>query len=136
MRYLVDANVLSEPTKVKPEMQVVSWLQERETEVCVNPIVVGEMKYGILKLPKGKKRTALLDWFHQGIVRIPMVKLDLETANCWAELLSRLRARGKAMSVKDSLIAASAKQHHLTVVTRNVRDFQETSLPILNPFVD
>lgn len=134
MKYLVDANVLSESTKSAPELSVVSWLQDHESLFCVNPIIVGEMKYGILKLPKGKKRQALLDWFHRGIVRVPVVKLDLETANCWAELLASLRRKGKAMPVKDSLIAASAKQHNLTVVTRNVRDFQEADVKILNPY--
>ncbi|MCA9775599.1 MAG: type II toxin-antitoxin system VapC family toxin [Candidatus Eremiobacteraeota bacterium] len=134
MRYLVDANVLSEPTKSKPAHSVLKWLQSNEAEICVNPIVVGEMKYGILKLPPGKKRQALLDWFETGIVRIPVVKLDLETANCWAALLSDLQKRGKAMPVKDSLIAASALQYDLVVVTRNVKDFQSTSLQVVNPF--
>lgn len=135
MKYLVDANVLSEPTKSEPEPKVLTWLQAHGNEICINPIVVGEMKYGILKLPESKKRRALLDWFQKGVVRIPIVKLDSETANCWAALLSDLRKRGKAMPMKDSLLAASAKQHHLIVATRNVRDFQATGLRIYNPFL-
>ena len=134
MKYLVDANVLSEPTKSKPVDSVLKWLQMNEAEICVNPIVVGEMKYGILKLSAGKKRRALLRWFEDGIARIPTLKLDLETANCWAALLSDLQKRGKAMPVKDSLIAASALQYDLVVVTRNVKDFQSTGLQVIDPF--
>ncbi len=134
MPYLVDANVLSEPTKLVPESTVLEWLQQNERQIWVNPIIVGEMKYGILKLPEGRKRRALLEWYHAGINLIPLVKMDLETSNCWALLLADLRKRGKAMPIKDSLIAASAKQHGLTIVTRNVKDFQVTGLPIHNPF--
>lgn len=134
MPYLVDANVLSEPTKLVPESTVLEWLQQNERQIWVNPIIVGEMKYGILKLPEGRKRRALLEWYHAGINLIPLVKMDLETSNCWALLLADLRKRGKAMPIKDSLIAASAKQHGLTIVTRNVKNFQVTGLPIHNPF--
>ena len=56
MPYLVDANVLSEPTKLVPESTVLEWLQQNERQIWVNPIIVGEMKYGILKLPEGRKR--------------------------------------------------------------------------------
>jgi len=134
VKYLVDANVLSEPTKSEPQTSVVLWLNENEKEICVNPIVLGEMKYGILMLPEGKRRRALLDWFHKGVIRIPLLKLDSNTAHCWAQLLSDLRSKGNAMPVKDSLIAASASQHNLTVVTRNVKDFRSTGLRVLDPF--
>lgn len=134
MKFLVDANVLSEPTKSQPDAKVVKWLYEHEAEICVNPIIVGEMKYGILKLPNGKKRRALLDWFQTGIERLPVLKMDLETSDCWAGLLADLRKKGQAMPVKDSLIAASALQYGLTVVTRNVKDFGPSGILLINPF--
>jgi toxin FitB len=134
LKYLVDANVLSEPTKSRPDSKVVKWLCDHEAEICVNPIIVGEMKYGILKLANGKKRRTLLKWFEAGIVRLPLLKMDLETSNCWAALLADLQNQGRAMPVKDSLIAASALQYGLTVATRNVKDFDPTGLPVFNPF--
>lgn len=110
------------------------WLYEHESEICVNPIIVGEMKYGILKLPNGKKRRELLDWFQSGIEGLPILKMDLETSNCWASLLADLRSEGQSMPVKDSLTAASALQYGLTIVTRNVKDFGPSGVPLFNPF--
>jgi predicted nucleic acid-binding protein len=63
-----------------------------------------------------------------------VIDLDAGTAPVWAALLVRLKKKGLAMPVKDSLIAASALQHHLTVVTRNVRDFKHAGVPLINPF--
>ena len=66
---------------------------------------------------------------------VDVIDLDVGTASVWASLLARLRRNGQAMPVKDSLIAASALQHDLTVVTRNTADFQNTGVRLLNPFV-
>ena len=70
MKYLVDANVLSEPTKPVPEPKVVAWLRANERDIAVDPIVLGELQFGILLLPKGKKRTALERWFDRGVRRL------------------------------------------------------------------
>ena len=70
MKYLVDANVLSEPTKPVPDLRAVSWLRANERDIAVDPIVLGELQFGILLLPKGKKRTALERWFDRGVRRL------------------------------------------------------------------
>ena len=134
MKYLVDANVLSEPTKPAPAPQVLAWLRAHEADIAVDPVILGELRYGILILPKGKKRTALERWFDAGAGRLHCLSWDFETGLTWAELLARLRARGKAMPVKDSLIAATAILHGLTVVTRNRDDFENAGVPIVDPF--
>ena len=59
MTYLVDANVLSEPTKSSPDPSVVEWLRHNEREIVVDPVILGEVRFGILLLPKGKRRTGL-----------------------------------------------------------------------------
>ncbi len=134
MKYLVDANVLSEATKPAPNAQVVNWLREHERELAVNAIVLGELEYGILLLPAGRRRKNLEQWFALGVQRIRALDFDTATAAVWARLLARLKKKGHAMPIKDSLIAASALAHHLTVATRNISDFRHAGVPIENPF--
>lgn len=134
MRFLVDANVLSEATRPDPHPSVVEWLRRHERFIAVTPIILGEIEFGIGLTPSTRKRRALEQWLAEGIKRLRVIDLDVGTATVWSTLLVRLRRRGLAMPVKDSLIAASALQHQLTVVTRNVRDFQNAGVPLINPF--
>ena len=78
---------------------------------------------GFSSFPKGRKRAALKRWFDAGVGRLHCLPWDADTGLEWAELLARLRTAGKAMPIKDSLIAASAVVHGLAVVTRNRADF-------------
>lgn len=135
MKYLVDANVLSEPTKPTPEPRVIEWLRAHEPDIAVDPVILGELRFGILILPKGKKRTALEGWFNAGVGRLQCLPWDVETGLKWAELLARLRATGKAMPIKDSLIAATAAVHGLAVATRNRTDFVNAGVRVVDPFV-
>ena len=134
MRFLVDANVLSEPTKAKPDDTVVEWLRRHERDIGVDPVILGEVRFGILLLPKGKRRTRLERWFEAGVRRLHCLPWEAETGLRWAELLASLRASGRAMPVKDSLIAATALLHDLTVATRNRADFEKARVKIVNPF--
>lgn len=134
MTYLVDANVLSEPTKRAPNQRVVEWLRDHEQDIAVDPIILGEMRFGILLLRKGKKRAALERWFAGGVQRLQCVPWDADTGLRWAELLARLRSSGTAMPIKDSLIAATALTHDLIVVTRNRVDFEQAGVTIVDPF--
>ena len=135
MRFLVDANVLSEPTKHIPNPLVLRWLRAHETEIVVDPIVLGELRFGILLLARGRKRAALEDWFQIGVSRLHCLPWDSDTGLRWADLLARLRKRGKAMPLKDSMIAATALVHGLKVATRNRADFEKAEVDIVNPFV-
>lgn len=134
MKFLVDANVLSEPTKESPSQAVIDWLRRNETELGVNPIVVGELEYGILLLPAGRRRTRLLNWFAAGTGRLHVLDLDPDTAHVWASLLANLKRKGRSMPIKDSLIAATALQHQLTVATRNTSDYRHAGVQVQNPF--
>lgn len=134
MKFLVDANVLSEAVKPIPEPKVLAWLRANETELAINPIVLGELQYGILLLPVGKKRDQLRKWLLSGIQYLAMLDWDANTAMEWARLLAELKTKGHAMPIKDSLIAASASQHRLSIATRNTKDFVHTRVPIMNPF--
>lgn len=134
MRYLVDANVLSEPTKPLPDPRVVAWLHANEREIAVDPVILGELRFGILILPKGRKRTALEHWFDSGVGRLHCLPWDADTGLKWAKLLARLRTTGKAMPIKDSLIAATAIVHGLAVATRNRADFVNAGVRVADPF--
>jgi predicted nucleic acid-binding protein len=133
--YLADANVLSEATKPLPDTKVLAWLQKNEREIAVDPIVLGELRFGILLLPSGRRRRRLEQWFAQGVGRIHCLPWDAATGLRWAELLASLRTSAQAMPVKDSMIAATALVHGLTVATRNTSDFAKAGVGIVNPFV-
>jgi hypothetical protein len=132
---LVDANVLSEATKPSPDARVIEWLRRNETEIAVDPVVVGELRFGILLLRKSKRRDRLEQWFDEGVDRLHCLPWDRATGLRWAELLARLRRAGRAMPIKDSLIAATALRHGLAVATRNRRDFEKADLDVIDPFV-
>jgi predicted nucleic acid-binding protein len=134
LSYLIDANVLSEPTRPEPDPGVVAWLRAHERELAVDPIILGEVRFGILLLPQGQRRQRLERWFDEGVRRIHCLPWEASTGLRWAELLANLRARGRAMPVKDSLIAATALAHGLTLVTRNRRDFEPAGVGLLDPF--
>jgi toxin FitB len=133
VKFLVDANVLSEPTRLVPDAKVVDWLRKNEREIAVDPIVLGEVRFGILLLPKSKKRDRLEAWFNTGVRRLRCLSWHAQTGLRWAELLAHLRARGKAMPIKDSMVAATALVHGLTMVTRDRADFQNAGVRLLDP---
>src|SRR5687768_9544802 len=126
--FLVDANVLSEATRSVPDPGVVEWLARHEREIAVDPVILGEIRFGILLLPTGKRRDRLERWFQDGIERIHCLAWDAATGLRWAGLLAELRAGGRSMPIKDSLIAATALVHGLAVVTRNRRDFEKAGV--------
>lgn len=133
MKYLVDANVLSEATKPDPDIHVVEWLRRNERALAVDPIVLGEVRFGILLLARGARRTELERWFERGIARIQCLPWDAAIGLRWAQLLADLRRRGRPMSVKDSLIAATALAHDLELATLNRRDFEPARVKLVDP---
>ena len=132
-RFLVDANVLSEATKPAPDERVVDWLGQNEPEVAVDPIILGEIRFGVLLLPRGRRRSRLQRWFEDGVQRMQCIPWEAATGLRWAQLLATLRAEGRAMPIKDSFIAATALAHDLAVVTLNRRDFDAAGVVIVDP---
>ena len=110
------------------------WLGQYEEEIVVDPIILGEVRNGVLKLPHGRRRREIEAWFEIGVRRIVCLPWDASTAMIWADLLDKLRRAGREMAMKDSMIAATALVHRLTLVTRNERDFARAGVRILNPF--
>jgi predicted nucleic acid-binding protein len=134
VKYIVDANLLSEATKPDPAPQVLEWLRLNEQNLAVTPVVLGELEYGILLLPSSRRKKQLELWFEKIRSTAHCLDFDSKAASSWAHLLAHLKSKGHAMPIKDSLIAASAIAHNLTVATRNTRDFKNARVPLLNPF--
>ena len=134
MKYLVDANVLSEATRSDPVPEVVGWLETYEAELVIDAIVLSELAVGVEALAKGRKRIRLEEWFTALTETVVCLPWDALTGREWARLVTQLRRRGRTMPLFDSMIAATARVHGLTVVTRNVRDFEPAGVEVMNPF--
>ena len=135
MTFLVDANILSEPTKKRPDAKVVAWLSANETDFVVDSVILGEIVLGILLLPRGRKHAQLERWFEAVSDRIDCLAWDAAIGRRWAQLVADLRKKGQMLPLLDSMIAATALAHGLTVATHNVRDFQKAGVPVHDPFV-
>src|SRR5689334_22200156 len=134
MIYLVDANVLSEPTKQSADPRVVAWLDANESNLIVDSIIIGELRIGILALPRGRKRDRLEQWYETVIETIECLAWDATISRRWAALVVELKRKEETVPLLDGMIAATALEHDLTVATRNTRDFQKTGVKTFNPF--
>jgi predicted nucleic acid-binding protein len=136
--FLLDTNVVSEWAKPHPNPGVAAWLDAaEENSLFISVITLGELRLGIESLPKGVRRSRLDAWLTQELeprfeARTFVVGQD--TADLWARITARRRAAGRPISVTDAYLAATAEEHHLTVVTRNVADFTATGVRLINPW--
>ena len=134
MKFLVDANVLSEPTKPAPSSKVVDWLSANERNLVVDSIILGELCIGVLALAPGRRRRQLEQWFDALMQTIECLPWDATISRRWARLVVDLKQKGKTMPLLDGMIAATALQHDLTIATRNTRDFRKAGLKVFDPF--
>lgn len=130
MTYLVDANVLSEPTKPVPSSKVIDWLSANERDFVVDSIILGELCIGILALPRGRKRIQLERWFAAVVQTIDCLPWDAAIGRRWAKLVVDLKQKGETLPLLHGMIAATALQHDLTIATRNTRDFKKTGAKV------
>jgi predicted nucleic acid-binding protein len=134
MSYLLDTNVISELIKATPNKRVLTWINEiNESDLYLSVLTIGELRKGIERLDKSHKKSQLLIWLEQDLfARFSnrILFIDLAVAERWG----RLSAANKTLPAIDSLIAATALHHDLTLVTRNVSDFDITTLEVLNPW--
>jgi predicted nucleic acid-binding protein len=136
--FLLDTNVPSELTYPRPALQIVQWLDHVDKELLhFSVISLAEICKGIAKLPESKKRDQLQDWL-DSVLRpwfagriLPVTESIAERVGRWA---GEGEARGRTLKLADGIIAATAADHNLTLVTRNVKDFVGFDVQILNPW--
>jgi len=137
VNYLLDTCFFSELVKPVPEPAVLSWMGERvESELFVSAMTIAEIGRGVAKLPASRRQTELSAWLQQLKIGFEnrMLAFTVETASAWAHMCANVEAKGKPMAAFDSIIAATALEHSLALVTRNVRDFAHAPLVLINPW--
>lgn len=134
MNYLLDTCMISELTSNQPNQKVVAWIDnEDDARLYLSVITIGEIQRGIMRLPESRRRTELDEWLREGLlVRFNgrILPLTVDIMLTWGNLT----AAGRTLPAVDSMIAAIAICHNLTLVTRNVKDFDGTDVKILNPW--
>jgi predicted nucleic acid-binding protein len=137
-RYLVDTNIPSELTYPKPEPLVAEFLQQAgKQNVFVSTLTLGEICKGIGLLPPSAKRINLQAWLDsvlRGWFSERVLSVTTPIAERWGFLSAEARLRGKQLPVIDGLLAATALEHDLTLVTRNINHFTGLGLSLLNPW--
>jgi len=138
LKYLLDTNIISEIIAKKPNQQAIDFINNINTNaIYLSVITIGEIKYGINRLPKSKRKTQLQAWFEQLLIKYQsnIINIDISVMAIWADISSSLKSNGISLSIMDSLIASSALYHDMILVTRNTKDFQYiANLNIINPF--
>ena len=136
LRYLLDTNVLSEPSRPRPDAGVQSRLRAHRNEVCTAAPILHEMQYGLARLPNGARKRRLTRYLDQVLRRpLQILPYDREAALWHAEERARLSLGGRTPPYVDGQIAAIAATNDVTLVTRNAGDFDDfTNLRVENWF--
>ena len=132
--YLLDTNVVSELRKPKPHGAVLQWIQDvADAELHISAVTIGEIQAGIeLTREQDEPKAAELEqWLELVSTSFNVISMDAGTFRVWARLMHRT----SDTLYEDAMIAATAKVHKRTVVTRNVTDFKHFGVRVLNPFV-
>ena len=128
-KFLVDTNVISEFTRPHPDARVIRWLDAADPDsLYVSVITFGEIRLGIEDLPAGRRRSAPA-WFDAHL--LPVTKGIVDR---WGRLSVEAKKKGISLTTADGLIAATAVEHGLAIVTRNVTDFAVCGVAIVNPW--
>jgi predicted nucleic acid-binding protein len=135
LSYLIDTNILSELRRKQADANVVAWVQARPRQsLYLSVLSLGEIRKGIEGVADTAFRQILTDWLE---VELPnyfagrLLGIDEQVADRWGRTQANA---GRTLPVVDGLLAATALQHDLTLVTRNVKDFEGLGVPLVNPW--
>jgi predicted nucleic acid-binding protein len=135
--FLIDTNVVSELIKPRPSCRVADWIDAQEEQLFhLSVLTLGEIRRGIVQLAPSRRRTDLAAWLSGDLLTRfagRILQIDQEVADRWGHLAG---AKGATIPVIDGLLAATALQHNLTLVTRNTKDMTSTGVGLFNPWSD
>lgn len=138
MNFLLDTNVISEPTKARPNAGVLAWLADvDEDHVFLSVVTITELRYGVERLATGKRRDHLDRWLRKDLnSRFDgrILPVDVEIAEMCGKIVARSESVGRPIEPRDAFIAATAVVHGMTLVTRNASDFEATVKLIVSPW--
>jgi predicted nucleic acid-binding protein len=138
--FLLDTDVVSEWVKSRPDRSVVAWLAAvDEDQVFISVVTLAELRYGIERMAPSRRRNRLAQWLRDDLpLRFDgrVLSIDPIVADVWGKVVARSEAAGRPIGAMDAFIAATAEAHGLTLVTRNVPDFEASIKAIINPWVD
>jgi predicted nucleic acid-binding protein len=137
MRVLVDTCVISELIKTSPDRNVLEWFERTgEDDIHISSLALGEIEYGICRLPDGKKKNDIALWFRdvKEQFREHTVPVTVEIALRRGIICANLQKKGYDISVVDGIIAATSICGDFTLATRNVSDFRHLAMDIINPW--
>ena len=138
MRFILDTCVISELVAKRPDPKVVEFIDSLDSDdVYLSVITIGEITKGVEKLPDSKRKQELYSWLKEDLLArfyARVVPLDIDILMEWGLLIAHLESTGITLPAIDSLISATALTHKLTLVTRNVDDFKDTGVEIVNPW--
>ena len=138
MNFLLDTNVVSEWVKPRPSPGVVEWLASAdEDRLFLSVATLAELRYGIERLPAGRKSVQLQEWLETELrsrFEGRVVVIDEAVAALWGKLLAKADAVGRPIGAMDGFLAATAAAHQMTLVTRNEMDFAGAGIKTFNPW--
>ncbi len=138
MKYLLDTCAISETIRSNPNLTFIEWLDSQdENEIFLSGITIGELYKGIFKLKDKERQKNLMYWLEEDLkLRFYRRILPIEDSiiYIWGKICGENEKNGKKLPIIDSLIAATAIAHKLTVVSRNTKDFEMCNLKVLNPW--
>ncbi len=135
---LLDTNIVSAVMAPSPPREVVGWLNTQESATLyLSTISLAEIGYGLRVLPEGKRRRSLEERFEEFVARAfdqRILNFDQSAAQIYGEVMAHRREIGRPLGISDGQIASIARARRFAVATRNVRDFVECGVEVINPF--
>jgi predicted nucleic acid-binding protein len=138
--FLLDTNIPSELMRSRPEPKVEAWLAARRVEALFLSVVsIGELESGFTVMSDAERRTRLQGMLEGHLVRLfqgRILPVTQFVAARWGRLNGVRQSMGRPLNTADGMIAATALEHGLTLVTRNTKDFDELGVTLINPWLE